>query len=258
MFTAKQNWNSSWNNLPKHPASRKTYFYIEFFVMKQILAIALALSFLSLSLFGQGDTEIDKSLMGESDPDAEALLDEISTKYQEMSSMSSDLTVTIEIPGEDEPTVKEGEIHIKGEKFVLKLNDQHIITDGEIVWITFEEESECQINYYEDTDESLSPNEIFTMYQGNFLSHFKISEVKDGVTYETIEMTPFDKEQPFFKVDVTINMSTKEITKSTIFEKSGVRYKYDFTNFDDAPGLKDNFFQVDEDDYEEVIDLREY
>ena len=73
-----------------------------------------------------------------------------------------------------------------------------------------------------------------------------------------MELTPFDKSKPFFKVLLGIDKSTKVIASTQIFEKNGNKYTYTMSNIATNTAIADDTFVFDAKKYPgvEVVDLR--
>jgi len=75
--------------------------------------------------------------------------------------------------------------------------------------------------------------------------------------YETIDLTPNDKELPYFKIRIWVS-EDNIISKATVFDKNANKYIYKIKDFESNVKLKKNFFSFNAKDYPdiEVIDLR--
>lgn len=79
-----------------------------------------------------------------------------------------------------------------------------------------------------------------------------------GVVYQTIDLIPENRNNPFFKVRLIINKKDKTIKSWKIFEKSGNSYDYSVKTFTPNLTLTDSEFVFDKAKYKgvEVVDLR--
>ena len=115
-----------------------------------------------------------------------------------------------------------------------------------------------QVNSYEPDESTISPSQIFTIYQKNFLYAFTEEKTMNGKVLQYIELTPIDKSKPFFKIRLAIDKAAKMIQSAVVFDKNGNRYTYDIKNFTPNPDLPDNFFMFDSKAHPgvQVVDLR--
>jgi outer membrane lipoprotein-sorting protein len=97
------------------------------------------------------------------------------------------------------------------------------------------------------------------MYNKGFL--YKIEDKKkDGNGHEivTIELTPKDKKQNYFKIKLTIDKTNESILKTIVYDKNGTIHTYSINNQVPNINLKESFFTFNKTEYPgvEVIDLR--
>lgn len=193
------------------------------------------------------------------DPYAEKLLAQITEKYQKFKTAHIQLELIIDIPDTDDDEKLNVEAYLEGDKFRIELADQIFISDNQFIWNFMKEYNEVQINNYDEMDVLFSPSVLFNMYNDDYLYRLK-EEYKNaqGKMIKIVELTPADKSLDFFKIDVVINESDKEIVQSKIYEKSGIHYIYKIKKFTPNITLDEDFFTFKIDSYPgvKVSDLR--
>lgn len=167
------------------------------------------------------------------DPEAAALLQKVSDKYNSYQNVSADFKLIIQRP---KPRPEEsdrkytdtlkGDILLEGSKFHINIRGQQIICDGKNIWTYMPTDREVQVNYFEETDEMFSPSKIFSLYKAGYMYQIKEKKTSSGKKITVIEMAPAGKKLSFFKIDVSIDESSMQIIESKIYEKNGVRYIY--------------------------------
>lgn len=192
------------------------------------------------------------------DKKAQDILKGVSAKYKSYKAIKADFTYTLENTGEKIKETQTGSITLKGGKYKLLIAGQEIISDGKTIWSYNKEAKEVQVNTVDPTQNEINPAEIFTMYEKGFLYKFNGEKVVGGKTEQTIELTPTDKSKEFFKVLLVIDKDSKQIKRSTIFDKSGNRFIYTIKTFTPNPAVTDADFVFDAKKYPgvEVVDLR--
>lgn len=220
--------------------------------MKFMRNLWLLLIFTSVSFgFAQNNGVVD--------PYAEKLLAQITEKYQKYNTAHIELELIIDIPDTEDDEKLSVEAYLEGDKFRIELADQIFISDNEFIWNFMKEYNEVQINNYDEMDALFSPSVLFNMYNDDYLYRLK-EEYKNaqGKLIKIIELTPADKSLDFFKIDVVINESDKEIVQSKIYEKSGIHYIYKIKKFTPNVSLEKDFFTFKTENHPgvKVSDLR--
>lgn len=208
--------------------------------MKYLLAIAM--------LFSIGWANAQESGA------AEALIKEMAAKYKSYNSFFVKFKLTIDIPEESMDQYQEGEVHIADQKFRLDLGPQVILTDGKTTCTYMKDIKELQITDFEMDEEIMSPAELFTTYNEDFL--YRLGESQSNRS--TIEATPKDKSKSFFKVVVSVDTKLA-VDHIKVFERNGTRYTYQVKELKTNPELPEDYFVCDQrnfPDAEVVEDLR--
>ena len=195
--------------------------------MKYILTI-LALSIFAFNGMAQ---EIPKEAQFEdqNDPEAKAILEKVSTKYESYNSLEIDFSMIIEIPEEDE-ILQEGKIIQSGDKYFLDIPQLAIYCDGEIIWTHLKKQKQVQINDYEEEDSSeeiMSPKDVLKIYEGGNYFYVLMNEAYEkGVMIQQVEFKPKDRDSEYSKMRVTINKKTSEIMRLKVFSRDGSRFTF--------------------------------
>lgn len=193
------------------------------------------------------------------DAEADALLKTVTLKYKSYKTAKIDLKLVIDLPEIEENQVTMVKTWLKGDKFKVELKDQMFVSDNITIWNYLKEYNEVQINNYEEEDAIFSPSIIFNLYNKDYAFRLK-EEFKNsaGVLVKVIELTPINKDQNFFKIELKINDAKKEIIEAKIYEKSGMRYTYTINSYTPNIPLEDSFFKFDPSKYKdiEIIDAR--
>ncbi|SHI80237.1 Outer membrane lipoprotein-sorting protein [Hymenobacter daecheongensis DSM 21074] len=214
--------------------------------MKKILSVlTLSVSLLSAATAQQ-------------DPKAGKILDQMSAKYQGLKGFKANFTQTLE---NDAAKLKEnitGDITVSGQKFRVKLNGQEIINNGQTMWTYMKAENEVNISDFDPDEQEVSPAQIYTLYKKGY-KYTYVQETKEaGVAYDVIDLSPENKDNPVFKVRVTVSKVDKSVKSWKMFKKNGNRYTYTIRKFQPNPPLDATTFNFDKTKYKgvKVIDLR--
>lgn len=195
------------------------------------------------------------------DEEAKAILDKVSAIYETYETIKSGFEMVVEFPEEEEDEIQEGTFYLQGDSYKIVLEDTEIITDAVTQWTFMKEVDEVQISDYEPEENGITPSEIFSIYKKDYTYFYNGKEDIEKVAYHTIDLTPQDKEQDYFKIRLWINAGDNHIEKAKVFDKNGNRYIYKISDFEPNVALEENFFSFDVKKYEEneeieIIDLR--
>ena len=182
--------------------------------MKSILNGILLVFFFSVS-FAQ-------SPGGTQDKKAEDILKNVTNKYKSFKSVKATFVITVENTKDNTKDVQKGTICLKGNKYRLEVAGQDVISDGKTRWTYVKDANEVQIDNQKTDENTISPANIFTMYEKGFLFKFVGEQNEKGMTYQLVELVPIDpKKKNIFKVKLSINKNDKFITTAKLFDKNG-------------------------------------
>ena len=192
------------------------------------------------------------------DPKATQILNGVSAKYKSFTSVKADFSIKIENGQNKTTDTQTGTLYVKGNKYKVNLKNQEVTSDNNTVWTYIKEANEVQVNTYEPDENSITPSQIFTIYEKNFIYAFIEEKTVNGKVLQFIELTPNDKSKPYFKIRLGIDKAAKTVQNAVVFDKNGNRYTYEIKTFTPNPALTDSFFTFDTKAHPgvEVVDLR--
>ena len=226
--------------------------------MKKIIAL-ISVCFLFTSIQAQEKSSLVK------DPEAGGILEKAAAKYQSLTGMEADFTLTTVNPKlkpEDDDSKYtsniNGQLYMKGKAFKIVMNGVEIYCDGKTIWSYSPKNKEVQINDYEENQETFSPAKVFSVYKDGYSYQIKEKKNFQGKNVTVIELAPTNRKSSFFKIDVGVEDGTSNLLESKVYEKSGVRYIYKINRLNTSISLIDKFFIFDTKKYASVkiIDLR--
>jgi outer membrane lipoprotein-sorting protein len=211
--------------------------------MKQIIIIFLSLIF-SVAVYSQNKK-------------AETIIEEITKKTQSYKSVEFEFTFTYEDPNSGTDVSEEGKLIISGDKYILEIEGQKVICDGETIWTFIEEAWEVQINAIEEDDESITPSKLLTTYNEEYKAKLEKEFTEDGVNYQRIELKP-EEGKKWVKLDVVVNADKQEISEITIHDKNGGTIQYKIDKLTPDINVTDDDFTFNPEDFPdvEVVDMR--
>lgn len=192
------------------------------------------------------------------DQKAAQILNGVSAKYKALKTVKAEFTVKVENGENSTKDVQTGTIYVKGNKYKVQLKNQEITSDNSTVWTFLKDANEVQVNNFDPDENTITPSQIFTIYENDFLYAFIEEKKVNGKVIQFIELTPHDKTKPYFKIRLGIDKVAKEVQSAVVFDKNGNRYTYEIKTFTPNPALADTFFSFDTKSHPgvEVVDLR--
>jgi len=209
------------------------------------------IAFLLIAIFGFAQGEPDKK--------AKAILDGVSAKTKTHKAVNVKFTYSMENIKDDIHESQEGSLLLRGEQYNLKLAGQEIICDGANLWTYLPDAEEVQISEAEYEQGSLSPSNIFTIYEEGFKYKYVKEIQKNGKTLQVINLYPIEaNEKPYHTIKLHIDKTEKQIQMITIVGKDGDNYIYDIISFMANPKILDSDFKFDKASHPgvEIVDLR--
>src|ERR1700761_4387368 len=118
---------------------------------------------------------------------AQPILNGVSEKYKSFTSVKAEFTIKTEDGTGKTTDNQAGTLYVKGNKFKLELNNQQIVCDNVTIWTYLKDANELQINTYEPDENTISPSQIFTIYEKNFIYGFIEEKTVNGKVFQVIE-----------------------------------------------------------------------
>ncbi|RZK37022.1 MAG: outer membrane lipoprotein carrier protein LolA [Hymenobacter sp.] len=165
------------------------------------------------------------------DPAAGKILDAVSAKYTALKSFQAGFTQTLENPAAKLKQNITGDVLVSGQKYHLTASGQEVINDGKTTWTYLKSENEVNIADSDPTNQDMSPSQMYTMYKKGYKYQLLKPVKEGGVTYDQIELSPENKTNDVFKVQILVSQADKSIKSVKTFKKNGSRTTFTLKNF---------------------------
>ena len=191
---------------------------------------------------------VSVNLMAQQDPKAKEILDKLSQTTKSYKTIQIEFSFTLENKKNNVSQTNEGEVALKGKSYHLHMPvfNTEVFCDGTTSWSYMTEAKECNINSVgEDSENSLNPANIFTIYEKGF-NYTSIGEENlAGKTVQVLDLFPTDKTKEFVKVRMYIDKAKSQIAKAQTFNKDGSTYTLLLKTMKTNIELKDDYFKFD-------------
>ena len=151
--------------------------------------------------------------------------------------------------------IQNGVLELEKNKFRILMQDQIIVNDGATQWLYLKESNELQITENDPEENSMNPNEIFTIYEKGYKYQYIGKENINGKEYDIIDLFT-EESSNFIKTTLTINSSKNQIKKISMQDKNGGTYDYLINKFESNITLDKFEFESEKYPEIEIIDLR--
>lgn len=214
------------------------------------LVIITAL-FFTLTAVAQTDEE--RSSM------ARDMLDKMSTKSKSYQTIKAKFTLTVDNRQADKKTDFDGQMDVKGDKYVLDMMNQVTYFDGKDLYVWQKEVGEVNISESEEGEESMmSPMKLFGAYEEGYKMRY-IGDVSiDGVLCNEVDLFPEDRTKNISRIRLTMDKKTNMIKCLMQQGKDGTSYYVKIKDFKTNEPMADTHFVFDAkaNPKVEIIDLR--
>ncbi|WP_040670871.1 LolA family protein [Nitritalea halalkaliphila] len=217
--------------------------------MKQLLCVVLVAFLMPFAAQAQ-----------EKNKEALALLDAVSSKYQQLSGFKANFEFSYKHPADQAASKQQGEIAVKGSKYRLKLPGQEIFNDGTTSWTYIEDGNykEVTINDAAAAEDELTPSSIYTLYKKGYFYTLKGEEKVGDKLAQVVELTAEKRSASFRSVTLYIDKASKALLAWDIQDDQGGVFSYRFKQVESPKQFEDSYFVFDASakGKVEIIDLR--
>tara|TARA_Y100001954_G_C15717735_1_gene556553 strand:- start:426 stop:1094 length:669 start_codon:yes stop_codon:yes gene_type:complete len=204
-------------------------------IMKKIFIV---ITLIAYSIFGFTQTE------AEHNDKSKGILEKVSNAYQKNKTTKFNFKLTI--LSEDINETQEGYALLEGDNFFYKTEEREVICDGNSVWTYLPNDNECYIDLLEDLDNTINPNEIFTIWKEGFKFQYIGEKTINNELIHQIKMFPKSPEKSkYHTLLMEINETNSSIKQAIIKSKDGVTIQFEILQLTSNPSLENNTFKWD-------------
>ncbi len=201
--------------------------------------LVLFLSVFSMHILNAQTQEVSSD-KGQSDAKSQEILKKVTKLYQGYKTINASFTITTTAVNK-KPLVSKGTVWIKGNKFKLNYANQEIFCNGITIWTYNPDDQEVTMEDYKKRDNSITPNEIFTVYQKGYKSKYEGPTTEGGKVHDVVRLVP-KKKANYAYLKLEIDNSYK-ISKVIQHYKNGTEVTIEMNKLTPNTAMKDDFFQ---------------
>jgi outer membrane lipoprotein-sorting protein len=187
-------------------------------------------------------------LFAQQDVKAKEILDKLSLTNKSYKTIQIDFSFTLENKTGSITETNEGSVALKGKSYRLHMPalGMEVYSNGTATWSYLTQSNEVNISGNdEESDASLNPANLFTIYEKGFKYTYIGEETVGGKASLVIDLFPVDKAKEFTKVRLCIDKLKYQIVMAKTFNKDGNVYTLAMKNMKTDQNLTDDFFKFD-------------
>jgi outer membrane lipoprotein-sorting protein len=165
----------------------------------------------------------------------------VAAVYQSYSTIKASFTLTT-TPASGRASVEKGSVWLKGKKFRLDYASQEIYCNSLFTWTYSKDDAEVTKENFKLRDNSITPNEIFTIYNKGFKSKYEGPIVRNGKNYDVIQLVPKNAAN-YSYVKLEIDKLTNKIQRVIQHYKNGTEVAIEVTSMTPNTALAETFFE---------------
>jgi len=195
------------------------------------------------------------SLFAQQDAKAKEILDKLSQTSRSYKTIQIDFAFTLENKTGSVTETNDGSVALKGKSYRLHMPamGMEVFSNGTATWSYMTESNEVNITENDsDSDETMNPANLFTIYEKGFKYTYVGEETIAGKASQVIDLFPTDKTKEFTKVRLYVDKAKSQILKAKTFNKDGNAYTLSMKNMKTDQNLTDDYFKFDAAKYPKV------
>lgn len=190
--------------------------------------------------------------------DARAILNEMSATAKRYSTIAISFNATLESKRTNAKNTHKGTLKVKGEKYVLDINDIATYNNGTVVSVWQKKNNEVDLSDPDpEAEGDLSPKRLFNAYNEGYKLRLLDEKRVDGVLCNEIDLYPTSP-STIIRIRLSIDKKTKQIRKFWQQNKNGDMLTVTISKFQPNQPMADSEFTFDASKHPgiEVVDLR--
>lgn len=177
--------------------------------------------------------------------DAKSILDKMSTTYKAMAGF--EISFVQKSFSEAEIIDRTlGTAAVSKEKFLLKIEGQHIYCNGPVLWTYLVESQELTISNFEPEEGEINPANIYDIYKEGFTYEYKRADDIDGELVHVVELISTDEDADFTNIIMYIGQKDSYLKAWDLIDYDGVKTGFEVSAFKPDQAFAPKYFEFDE------------
>lgn len=220
--------------------------------MKGFVIALLAACALSVSATGQTEIEI-------SEAQARKTLDEMAAQTKKCATIDVTFTAAYENKRTGDKNTCDGTLKVKGEKYVLDVNDLVTYSDEEGISVWQKKHKELDISGHDpEAEGDMTPARLFGAYKDGYRLRMLGDKMVAGVECVEIDLYPLDKKSQIVRLRISLDKRKKQVRQFMQQSKMGETLTVSIKSYRVNMPMDDALFRFDRAAHKdvEIVDLR--
>ena len=139
-----------------------------------------------------------------------------------------------------------GTTAVSKEKFVLKIEGQHIYCNGPILWTYLTESQELTISNFELEEGDITPANIYDIYKKGFSYEYKREDDINGEKVDVVELISTEKDADFTNIIMYIGQKDAYLKAWEMIDYDGIKTGFEVSVFKPNQTFAPGYFVFDE------------
>lgn len=188
--------------------------------------------------------------------EAEALLRRVQQNYESADGLRASFTQQTISPFSEDTLTFEGTLLLQNKRYRIETRQQTLVTDGTTTWIYNPSANQVIINKYVNDETTITPDEIFTNYLGQYNIENMRTVEENGEQLAIIDLTAEQRSAYYQEVTVRVRRRDAMLTRVRLVDQNEGVTIFKMENIQFNPSFAAGAFTFTPPDDAEVVDLR--
>lgn len=195
---------------------------------------------------------IGTSLFSQNSKPAETLLNEVYAAAQSYKNISVDFKYVLENDSEDIKQETQGDVIMKGDKYVLNVLGITRLFDGKKLYTISPEDEEVTVSSDNSEDENnMTLSKMMSFYKDGYNYNMDILQNVKGRKIQFVKLTPIDTNAEVKDIYLGIDLNTKHIYKLIEIGINGTKTTLIVNSFKTDEPISETLFTFDQNKYKD-------
>ncbi len=192
------------------------------------------------------------------DAKSQTILNKLSLKIKNYKTFYVEFNANIKNTSSGQNQTETGKGWVKGNKYFASYGSNTIISNGIKTWTITKDDKSVYESENDDSDESLNPKKIMTIWENGFKNQFVKETKLNSEIVQVVNLYPKDiSNSDYNSITVYISKTKNELRKATMKLKDGTIMTYSIIKITANPVIDESKFLFDKKKYQGYAIIRD-